>query len=400
MPYQYTPLKSKLFVSIAEYNKAYKLAELEEPYTDPRPLLAIIARFMEVNNRVSGLVRAAHDAILGFPWDVVPSDSTNERAVDIARQIKDRIVQSHLHHHFDVIIDGEFYGLTALRQIWQAQNNIWIPILDIIPTTELYHKRNKDGIYTYAFILDDPKFVTRSLSDEENAKYIFSYFNPYKATRPNYFGGLIRSAIPLTIIKNFSWQDWSQFVELFAQPFRTAAYSDGATEGDKAAARKALEEFGRNSWALFSDRIKFEIHEAATNGNSASAYERILDKIDAELAILINGEANTQELPNSGGSRAAVQTLKLVSDDRMWQRILRLENIINEQYIAVDYKLNISAEDTSLCPKFKILTDEKEDYETNARIINELKSAGVPLLKSEVYAKTGFTAPQDGDEIL
>lgn len=401
MPYQYSPLNKKLFVTIAEYNKAFRLVEAEQP--DPRSMLAIIARFMEANSRVFGLVRNAHDAITGFPWDILPSDPDNTNAVKVAEVIKERFIASGLHHNFDVVIDGEFFGLTALRQVWDTVNRKMQATLDVIASTELYRKKNARGLYEVVLINDEAKFTTREIQSEERQQYILSYFNPFKSTRPGFTGGLCRSAIPLTIIKNFSWQDWATFTEIFGQPFRTAEYKEGTKEEDRAIAKQAMEEFGKNAWALISENIKFQLHEAARSG-SVEAYYKLQEAIDAELAILINGEANTSELPDRGGSRAAVQTLKLISDDRMWWRLKRVEEIVNEQHIAVDYRLNESETDTTLRPRFAFITDENEDREANARIVSDLSAAGYELDDAEVSAKTGFTVrsgrlPSAGGEL-
>lgn len=390
MLYQYPPLKKKLFVTINEYNRAFRFAETPEPGRDPRPMLAIIARFMEANTRISGLVRSAHDAIVGFPWDILPSDPKSEAAKKVAGEMKERFIASKLHHKFHVIIDGEFFGLTALRQVWTTVNGKMLARISVVPSTDLYRQKNADGIYEYALINNEAKFSATTIATEELQQYIFSEFNPFESTRPEFLGGLCRSAIPLTIIKNFNWQDWAQFTELFAQPFRTAEYKEGTKDEDQEKVWKALEDFGRNSYALFPENIKFQLHEAARQGTVA-AYEKLLDKIDAELAILIKGEANTQELPEHGGSRAAVQILKLISDDRMWWRLKRVEQIINEQYIAVDYRLNESETDIALRPRFEFITEEREDREANARIVNDLTAAGFELDDAEVSQKTGFT---------
>jgi hypothetical protein len=388
MPYKYSALSNKLFATIAEYNKAFKLIE-QAASPEPRPMLAIIARFMEANSRVSGLVRSAHDAVSGFPWDILPSDPKNTKAVEVAAQTKERFIRAGLHHQFDVIIDGEFFGLTALRQIWNNINGKMQADIDVVPSTDLYREKNANGKYEVVFINDDSTFKTAPIPPEERLQYILSEFNPFKSTRPGFIGGLCRSAVPLTIIKNFNWQDWSQFTEIFGQPFRSAEYKTGASNEDKAVAKDALENFGKNAWALMSENIKFQLHEAAHAG-SVAAYEKLLEKIDAELAILINGEANTSELPKQGGSRAAVMTLKLIADDRMWWRLKRVEEIINEQHITIDYQLNESETDITLRPHFAFITDEAEDRESNARIVSDLRTVNYTLDDEEVSAKTGF----------
>lgn len=341
-----------------------------------------------------GLIRNAHDAIEGFPWDILPADPENESAVAQAREIKRRFIASGVHHFFDVIIDGEFFGLTGIQQIWNPVNKKFQASFSVLPSTELYRKGAD-----ICLVGNSDQFQPKPIQQKDRQKYILSEFNPFKSTRPNYAGGLVRAAIPLTAIKNISWQDWSAYTERYAEPFRSAEYKTGTTNEDKAVAKQALEEFGKNSWALVSENIKFQLMESARTG-SIDAYERLQKAVDAELAILINGEANTTELPEQGGSRAAVQTLKLISDDRMWRRLKRVEEIINEQHILVDYRLNVSDADFSTLPKFAFITDEASDREKEARIFSELKNGGLALKPSEVYSKVGYTQPEEGDATI
>lgn len=49
-------------------------------------------------------------------------------------------------------------------------------------------------------------------------------------------------------------------------------------------------------------------------------------------------------------------------------------------------------------PRFSINEERAPDHKGNADVVAVLLNAGVPLKKSEVYEKTGFTAPDPGDE--
>lgn len=377
----------KLFVDIVEFNRAFRM--IESPIPDPRPMLAIIARFTEANTRVGGLIISAHDAIAGFPWDILPSDPNDPQAVAIAAAMKERFIRAGIHHHFDVIIDGEFFGMTGIRQVWTAVDGKWQATVGIVATTDICPIRNAEGIQETCLIQDNAMFKALPIPSAERNQYILSEFNPHKSTRPDFIGGLCRGAIPLTIIRQINWEDWSRYNETFAEPFRVGHYKEGAADKDKDVAKKALKEFGRNAWAFVSEDIRFELMEAARAGTMV-AYKQLIEDVDKELEVLIKGEASTTQLPNSGGSRAALQILKMTADDRMWARCARIQDTINEQHIAVDYSLNESTTNLSLRPRFEFITEAQADFESNARIVTDLRGAGYVLDDAEVSAKTGF----------
>jgi phage gp29-like protein len=110
------------------------------------------------------------------------------------------------------------------------------------------------------------------------------------------------------------------------------------------------------------------------------------------------GQANTTELPSKSGSRAALSVQKLITDDIMYSDIITFEKTVNTQLLVFNNIMNYGTNHPNY--RFKVILDDSEDYEKNAIIIREAVSAGIPLIKSEVYEKLGLTPPQDGDDIL
>lgn len=51
-------------------------------------------------------------------------------------------------------------------------------------------------------------------------------------------------------------------------------------------------------------------------------------------------------------------------------------------------------------PKFSSEAVKKKDPERECKMIGELKKAGVPLLKSEVYDKVGYSQPEPGEDVF
>ena len=61
--------------------------------------------------------------------------------------------------------------------------------------------------------------------------------------------------------------------------------------------------------------------------------------INRDIAIAVLGQANTSELPNHGGSRAALEVLRLISKDIFYSDMVRVESIIN-RFLLIGYRLN------------------------------------------------------------
>lgn len=388
--YIYPPLQKKLLPNIDEAKKAIKLAE-SKPNTDPRPLLSILSRLPQADMRIAGLMQTRTLAVTGYPFDIVSADSEDTKATEIAAMTKDRLIRSGLHHRFGTLLSAVFFGTSALKQEWQNMEKETIAKFSVIPCTELMLINN-----TVVQIKDQDILDTEVMEPTE--KFIVLRYNPFECVDANYTGGLLRSAMWLALIKNFNWQDWGKFNELFAMPLRWAQWKRGASDEDKAIAKQAAEQIGTDAWAAVSEDVKLEFIEATRSG-SIQAYKDLLQSINDELAIMILGQTLTTELAGNTGSKAAAQIHNLVRNDIMWNDLQLIERAVNEQYIAVDFKLNYG-EDVTRKPKFKFVTDEIIDHEKNARIISEARAAGIQMLKDEVYEKLGFSAPQEGDEVI
>ncbi len=387
--YNWSALVNNLFPTFAEALTAVKNADTGG---DPRMLLAVLARLPQADTRIAGLMQTRKLAVLGYDWDVVPADDTS-RAEEIAGEIKNRMIRAGLNTHFGHILGSVFYGIAGLKINWG--NNLTtketFPTISLIPSTSLIP--TSSGVQ----IIQDEDKLTLSPADPPE-QYIIARFNPISDVLPNYIGGILRSCLWLSIMKHFNWQDWGKFNEMFAQPLRWAQWKRGASDEDKTTAKQAASQIGTDAWAAVSEDVELKFIEAVRTG-SIQAYSAFLEAVNSEQSILILGQTLTTELPGKTGSRAAAQVHNLVRQDIMWYDIQLLQNTINERYVNVDYRLNFN-DPINLRPKFKMIIDEQVNYESNARIVSELKAAGVPLKKEEVYEKTGFDVPQEGDKTI
>ena len=389
MPYTYAPLLQKLLPSVEETRKAMILAN-DTKSPDPRALLSILSRLPQADLKLMGHMQTRKLAVQGFPWKVEPSDPENAKAVEVARAVKTRLVSARLHHKFGILIGAVFYGVAGLRAEWSLAGKEYVAKVTPISSLSLM---TAGGIPVA--IAETARMKTDEIKPRE--QYIITSYNPFEETMPDYAGGILRTAMWLVLIKQFNWNDWARFNEVFAMPTRWASYPEGSSEQDKAAALKAAEAVGSEMYAAVPERVKLQFIEAVKTG-TVSAYKDLLAAVDEALAILILGQTLTSQIGDSG-SFAAAKVHDQVRSDYMWHDLQMVEQAVNEQYIAQDFRLN-HGDKIELRPSFEFVTDETPDFEKNARIISEVKPTGILLKKSEVYEKIGFTAPEEGDEVL
>ena len=134
--------------------------------------------------------------------------------------------------------------------------------------------------------------------------------------------------------------------------------------------------------------------------SAANSYELYKQTIESDIAIALLGQANTTELPSSGGSYAALKVLNAVTQDLLFADINRITKAVNK-FLVIEYKLSVGID--KICPyRFEIVIDDFEDSEANARALQYIVSSGIDIKikKTELYEKIGYSMPNDGDETI
>ena len=164
---------------------------------------------------------------------------------------------------------------------------------------------------------------------------------------------------------------------------------------DKAELVAAIKNFVTNNVAVTDKDAEILLNELA--GSNYQSYYDFIQYLKNETAIAILGQANTQELPKSGGSKAALQVLNMIRQDVI------ISDMLNIKYLChkfLDELINLNYGNDTNNVYFDFVFDDNEDIETNARVVDILQRAGIPLIKAEVYQKTGFTMPKEDDLIF
>lgn len=400
MPYQWSKLVNKTLPTVSEALKAIQMAESKQN-ADPRPLMYLLGRLPVADVKLLGLQISATDQITGYDWSVVPTAANigNAQTEQLAAEANERILECGLPDFFEVILAAEWYGISGVHQLWTRDfGGKNLPELKVVPATDLMLVRGEGGAPDEFHRIADTDVLTSSPITPERDQYIITQFNPMRATQPYYVGGINRTALWLVLLKHMNWQDWGNFNERYGDPLLIGKYKQTTDEGEKSKAWEMLDQLGKNSRALLNEDITVEVVKAMVEG-SVQSYERLVDKVDTALAVLYTSATLSTETQGNAGSRAAAETHMTKEQQRMWARLKRIERAINQQYLTVDWRLNVSA--TQPMPyRFAFTTDETIDHESRARVANELLTANVPLVKADLYEQTGFRQPEAGDEVI
>jgi phage gp29-like protein len=379
MIYQHPALALRSFPTIIEALTAIRNAELPGNSKDVRLLQAILSRISVASPRLAGHILTRKTAISSFDWNITSDSAAGQ----------DDLVEKRLKKTISAILSGvvneQLFGTFALRLSWNPNET-----KEIVPSVDyVYHptELEKDGNVLNILEGNDlTRFTRKTATDSPNI--VFGVDQGY------WIGGLLRSIVFHEILRNDNLQEWANFNKKLKGIIQGKAPSDEMKD-----AGNALKNMIGNNYAITSKDVEFIFNEM-TSAKGTDSFDRFKKTLEDDVAIAILGQANTAQLPNNGGSRASLQVLNLIRTDILFADMLRAKEIINDQLLLTDYRLNTKKNATSTPYKFDFVFDEVNDVEGNARMIEIADRIGVEMKKEEVYAKLGFSVPSGDDEIF
>jgi hypothetical protein len=348
---------------------------------DTSLLMNFLTYFANNNPRIRGHINTRQTAIASWGWDIIGLDGkesteTEETSARLSNAIKLLTRE---------ICSVALFGNLCIKLDWKRQsddiNSAWIPVASKVKQN-LIESMN-DGLIA---LKDSRGFKT--IIDSNNDAYLQS------SDGSDFRGGIMRSIGFFEILRRDTVVEWMNYNKKLKGILQ--GIDKGADEQERSVGEEALKTATRENYIFTSDLIEFAFHNITAP--QGSSFKDFLDHLNNSISIAILGQANTSELPTSGGSRAALQVQQMISADIMFSDIILLEQIVNEQLLKFDYMKNYQKPNPPY--EFKISISEPVDYEQNVIIVREALNSGVPLIKSEVYEHLGFSVPQKSDELF
>ena len=207
--------------------------------------------------------------------------------------------------------------------------------------------------------------------------------------------GLLYEVTALEILQRNNVQYNTDFIEMFAQPFRHLKTSDTEPE-ELQAKEKAMKEMGHSAYLVTGVNDELNFISDGSRGNGYKAYNDFDHRIKSDISKIIGGHANfvdstTEPLAggsqNSGGGDATRDTMGKTQVERAMlnKRIIDGDfctNVVNERLIPTLRNLGVSIPEGA---RIKFLNDSEE------RII-----AADEAKKNQLWATTALTMAQGG----
>lgn len=369
--------KKNLTEEIATRKRALNFYSLANILPDPDIVLRKQGKDMRIykelmcDAHVFACVQSRKAGVLSLDWDINRGVDKDENAENIFKLLK----SLDIHKLINDILDATLYGFQPLEIIWKKNKSGYILPTKIIakpPEWFCFDDDNNLKFRTkenyYGELLPNKKFLLAQNNQ--------SYNNPYgERTLSRVFWNVT--------FKKGGMKFWVVFTEKYGMPHLIGKHPRGATKEETNTLADMLEEMVQDAIAVIPDDSSVEIQEASKS-SSAEIYEKLIDKMNAEISKAILGQTLTTEI-GSTGSYAAANTHMAVRQDIIDSDKKLVESVIN-QLIAWIYEINYSNAEV---PVFEMFAPEDVDL-TLAQRDKILSETGVKFTKEYFIKNYGL----------
>lgn len=369
--------KKNLTEEIATRKRALNFYSLANILPDPDIVLRKQGKDMRIykellcDPHVFACVQSRKAGVLSLDWDINRGIDKDENTENIFKLLK----FLDIHKLINDILDSTLYGFQPLEIIWQKNKSGYILPTKIIAKPPEW------------FCFDDDnnlKFRTKENYYGEllpNKKFLLAQNNP---SYNNPYGERTLSRVFWNVtFKKGGMKFWVVFTEKYGMPHLIGKHPRGATKEETNTLADMLEEMVQDAIAVIPDDSSVEIQEASKS-SSAEIYEKLIDKMNAEISKAILGQTLTTEI-GSTGSYAAANTHMAVRQDIIDSDKKLVESVIN-QLIAWIYEINFS---NAEIPIFEMFAPEDVDL-TLAQRDKILSETGVKFTKEYFIKNYGL----------
>lgn len=200
--------------------------------------------------------------------------------------------------------------------------------------------------------------------------------------------GLLYKAAPYVIYKRGGFGDWSQFVEIFGQPFRLAKYNSFDTDTrDKLL--EALRIMGASPYAAVPKEAEFEILNGG--GGNSTVFKTFTDACNEEILISMLGNTMTTL---SGSSRSQAEVHMQSQEDKFQALRRYVQRILNRHLVPLLLKRGYD-----VAGGFFLFPDAGENISTKERVDMALmlKKEGLTIDDDYLYEISGIPKAETND---
>jgi hypothetical protein len=383
--------------TIEKLVQAMKSADIADDKRNTIQLMTMLMKIRSMSPRLQGHWLTRRVGVSSFKWDITSSDAANKDKAAEAKARCRAAIKTIISRHEQT----PAFGCLLIELAWEVEGT------DNVPTVRKIYKPYEIEKYdegTIAIVRSEGKEFSRVKILNGDTNYIMDMDESDER------GGLMRGIAIHELLRHITMEGWANLNQRLKgiiagvvdlQKMQSVNLTDAQIKEQTDALDTALSKAGDNNYIRAINAVDIQF-KSLVDAASANSYSEFKKAIESDISIAILGQANTSELPQGGGSRAAVQVLNLIRGDILYWDMMRVQSMINEQLLRNDFRMNYDESATAAPWEFEFIFDEVVDTESNARKFEILgrTTGDVPVVKADFYRSLGLEVPKDGEEVV
>jgi phage gp29-like protein len=212
-------------------------------------------------------------------------------------------------------------------------------------------------------------------------------------------GGLARAISYFYLFKNYVFKDWVTFAEAYGQPLRVGKYGPGASAQDKQQLLNAVMNIGTDCAAIIPESMVIEFIKADMHA-STDLFEKLVDKVDAQMSKTVLGQTMTADVPKSGGlgGGGLAKVHDMVRHDIADDDAKKLAAAWNRDLVKPIVDINLGPRKSY--PQITIGFPNEENLELLGKNISVFIDRGLRVSQKTIADKFGLALAKPDDDIL
>ena len=211
-------------------------------------------------------------------------------------------------------------------------------------------------------------------------------------------GGVLRPCAWMFLFKNYSFKDWVQFAEVYAQPLRVGKYPTSASTAEKDVLLQAVANMGTDAAAIIPDSMLIEFVEAGGKGSSTDLYERLCRFCDEQVSKGILGQTSSSDAMAGGLGSGQANLHGDVRDDLLRADARLLSGTLSRDLARPIIDLNMGP--VARYPKIRVVVEDAEDMKLLSEHVTALHNIGLPISEDFLYQKFNIPKPEQGETVV
>lgn len=388
-----TEMQEKTYPDIAYIPGYLKSADNDDVKArDTRKLMALLNRMRQSNPRIAGHLITRKTAYSSYRWQIRTGENRFD-PLDITARCTG-LIKSIINNY----VNAAAFGMFALEIERTVADGARFVVRKSLPPTSIDHQDDT------LLIIDDANVKT-SIDTNDVTYFWYKYPNDYR-------GGFLRSIIYPELLRHMTLVEWSNLnlrmkgiILALVDPENLQNYADTLNLSEEEystvlkTSEQALKNVGNNTYAQLPNAINIEM-KSLVEGAAGGSFAEFKNQLDKDIAIAILGQANTSELPDRGGSRAALQVLNLIRQDILFDDMQKIKDIC-DRALLLDFRANYDKNADETPYEFEWIHDDTPDIEAYARVFETLSRIGnIDVEIDEFYSKLGLRRPENGGETM